>query len=420
MPLQNLGDRATGYLVSQVRQCEALFTILNPDASTALHFPIILWDNTNNGLATEQDINYAPNQPLYMAQTADNSAANSPLKQFTQFGGYSADGGLTWNLFPSVVAGTHPCVLYNGLIAVSARAAGHQNDSPGSDNLVWMPSNSGYGPFSQTPAPYYSKDGGATWTQTASFNGISGAVSETLCGAGTPSSMFMPGFWGDWIWVLRQHNLVADPVTPGTFYAHFTAGGFWKSTDGGVTWTETAGNSGVSQWTHHGQMAAVPGVSGDLWYVDGREGSTWHGLFHTTDSGTSFTRSPLFDYAWVLALGKPISGATYPTVYVYGRYTGDPNWGIFQSTDGATTFNRISYYPCGLIDYPSSMIASWDVFGLVYVGFQGNSYYYAECYPPSVHPAAPSITPGGGSIIASFDSSVSVTLASTTAGATIQ
>ena len=143
---------------------EALFTILNPDASTALHFPIILWDNTNNGLATGQDITYAPNQPLYLAQTADNSAANNPLKQFAQFGGYSADGGLTWNLFPSVVAGTHPCVLYNGLIAVSARAAGHENDPPGADNLVWFPSNSGYGPFAQTPAPYYSKNGGATWT----------------------------------------------------------------------------------------------------------------------------------------------------------------------------------------------------------------------------------------------------------------
>ena len=404
---------------------ESLFTISDPDTFTALHFPIIPWGNGNNGLSSGQDISYAPNQPLYMAQTSANAGSANPLLRESQFGGYSDDGGLTWILFPSVVTGTHPCVLYDGLIAVSTRPVGHENDPPGSDNLVWMPSNAGTeGTFGQTPAPFFSKDGGASWTQTASFNGISGSISEALCGKGTPFYMFMPPFWGDWLWGdwvygLRQHNLVADPMTPGTFYAHLTAGGFWRSTDGGVTWTRTTGSNQVAQRTHHGQMAAVPGVSGDLWYVDGREGATAHGLYHTTNGGNSFTRSGLFDYAWVLALGKPVSGATYPTIYVYGRYTGDPKWGIFQSTNGGTSFNRISYYPYGLFDWPVSMAASWDVFGTVYLGFQGNSFYYCEYYPPNVLPAAPSITPGDGSLISRFGSSVSVTLASTTTGATI-
>jgi len=189
--------------------------------------------------------------------------------------------------------------------------------------------------------------------------------------------------WGPWIFVLAQHLLVADPVTPGTFYAELTAGGFWTSTDGGVTWKQVQTSTGgqVPDLPHHGTLAAVPGVSGDLWLVDGHEGSDQHGLYHTLNGGVSFTRNPNFDFAWALALGKAASGSNYPAIYVYGRLTGDANWGIFQSVDGGVTFNRISYYPYGIIDVPNSLTASWDVFGTVYVGFEGNSYVYGQQIP---------------------------------------
>jgi hypothetical protein len=398
---------------------ETLFTIDDPDTETAQHFPIVLWDNGNNGLSSGQDINYAPNQPLYMVQDANNSLAGTPTNRSSQFSGYSADGGATWNLFQSIVAGTHPCILYDGIIAVSARASGHVNDPPGSDNIVWIPTNyNNFSYFAEGPAPFYSKDGGATWYQTASFNSTPGAFTLTPC-SGQPTYTYMPFQWGDWDISLKQHNLIADPITPGTFYVHLTAGGFWKSTDGGVTWTQTAGNGEVAQYTHHGVLAANPGASGDIWVVDGHEGATAHGLYHTLDGGNSFSRSPLFDYAWEVALGKAATAAPYPAIYVYGRYTGDPNWGIFQSTDGGNTFNRVSYYPYGLLDVPSSMAASWDTFGTIYVGFGGNSVAYAEYYPPNVAIAPPSITPGGGSLLASYDASVNVVLASTTPSAII-
>jgi hypothetical protein len=379
---------------------ETLFTIEDPDTFTAQHYPISSW-NGNNGLSSSTDISYAPNQPKYMAVLTDNLEAGNPLLTTSQFAGYSTDGGNTWSVFPSIENGNHPCFLYDGAVAISARAAGHVNDPAGADNLVWIPTNSGSdtgAPANQGPAPFYSKDGGATWTQTTSFNSAPGAVTvakPSSCSAGPASYTFMGSQWGPWNFTLSQHLLVADPITPGTFYVDLTAGGFWKSTDGGVTWTQQAG-TGAPGLPHHGTLAAVPGVSIDMWLVDGHEGATAHGLFHTTDGGNTFTRNPNFDYAWTLALGKAASGSSYPAIYVYGRLTGDPNWGVFQSIDAGVTFNRVSYYPYGLIDVPNSMTASWDVFGTVYIGFTGNSFYYLSYYDPADAPSAPVLSASAG------------------------
>ncbi|MGD0470006.1 MAG: hypothetical protein ABSA54_16630 [Terriglobales bacterium] len=353
---------------------ETLFTIKDPDTYNAQHFPIDTWDD-NNGLSDATDSSYSPNQPKDVVELSDNLDAGNPLVQSSEFSGYSTNGGETWNLFPSIVAGTHPCILYGGSIAVSARPAGHENDPAGADNLVWIPSNfNDFAVFGQGPAPFYSLDGGATWTQTASFNSAPGASQRTECPSST-SYTYMGFQWGPWIFVLSQHLLVADPVTPGTFYVDMTAGGFWKSTDGGVTWTQEAGTN-APDLPHHGTLAAVPGVSGDMWLVDGHEGATTHGLFYTRDGGKTFTRSPAFDYAWTLALGKPAPGQTYPAIYVDGLRHGDSKWGIFQSTDRGVIFNRIAYYPYGILDIPNTMTASWDVFGTVYIGFEGNTFYY--------------------------------------------
>jgi hypothetical protein len=376
---------------------ETLFTITDPDTYTAQHFPVNLWSN-GDGLASATDSNYAPNQPKYVVVVTDNLSEGNTTAPSANYSGYSADGGITWQVFPSIAAGTHPCILYFGSIAVSARAAGHENDPAGADNLVWIPSNyNDFAIFAQGPAPFYSKDGGATWTQTASFNSAPGATQRTECPSST-SYTYMGFQWGPWIFALSQHLLVADPVTPGTFYADMTAGGFWKSTDGGVTWTqETATNA--PGYPHSGTLASVPGVSGDMWLVDGHGGATSHGLFHTLDGGNTFTRSPIFDYAWTLALGKPATGQTYPAIYVDGRYHGDAKWGIFQSTDGGNTFNRIAYYPCGILDIPNTMTASWDVFGTVYIGFSGNTFYYGAYTNTATAPGAPSLSAKAGDAV---------------------
>lgn len=370
---------------------ETLFAINDPAKYNADHYPVDLWGYlpalgyNNNGLSSAQDIAYAPNQPRYLAVASDNFFAGDPQRQ--QFSGYSADGGYTWNLFPSVQYGTNPCILWGGTIAVSARPRGSEGEGAGSDNIVRLPSsNFAYGPVA--PAPFYSTDGGKTWTQTHSFDHVvdtaftqQSATQQTPCENNSNTYTYMPPFWGDWVGALMQHSLVADPVKPGTFYLNATAGGFWRSTDGGATWTQTAGSSQIPLKAHHGKLVAVPGESGHLWLVDGREGATAHGLYRTKDGGDSWVRNNNFDFALALALGKAAPGSDAATIYVYGLKTGDPTWGIFQSTDNGKTFNRISYYPKGVFDYVTTLAASWDEFGTVYVGFAGNGYAYSQYQP---------------------------------------
>jgi hypothetical protein len=152
-----------------------------------------------------------------------------------------------------------------------------------------------------------------------------------------------------------------------------------------------------------------------MWLVDGWQGAAQHGLYHTADGGSSFTKSPAFTYAWQLALGKAASGQSYPAIYVYGLLAGDPQWGIFQSVDGGNTFNRVSYYPYGIFDVPYDMAASWDVFGTVYVGFSGNSYYYVQLNANDPQASAPTFTPAAGT----YTSAQEVTIGDSTPNAII-
>ncbi|MFZ0306162.1 MAG: chitobiase/beta-hexosaminidase C-terminal domain-containing protein [Terracidiphilus sp.] len=401
---------------------ESEFSILDPDTYTAEHYPINTWANGGYGLGMSQDIAYAPNAPNYIVAPGANDETSQGTQPQFQYPSYSNDGGNTWTEFPSVTNGTHPCILYGGEVAVSARPAGQQNEAPGSDNIVWFPTNSGdpNAQFGQVPAPFFSKDGGATWTQTASFNGVAGAATFTECPSNTGYT-FLPVQMGDWIYVLAEHQLIADPLTPGTFYLKTTYGntttdgGFWKSTDGGITWAEAAGTTQVPNYTHWGRMAANPSVSGDMWLVDGWSGAHSHGLFHTTNAGNSFTKISTFTYAWQVALGKAAPGQSYPAIYVYGLLAGDPKWGIFQSVDGGNTFNRVSYYPYGIFDIPYDMAASWDVFGTVYLGFSGNSFYYVQYNANDPQASAPSFSPAAGTYTAAQE----VTLSDSTPNAAI-
>ena len=283
---------------------------------------------------------YCPNAPNYVAVvTADVHHAQSGRS----YSGYTADGGKTWRRFEGLPADASTGKPLNpaGSIAVSRRG----DWGLGRDHLVWLPTG-------KQPT-FYSRDGGKSWH---------------------PSHGFPLGS-GYWILALKQRLLMADPFTPDKFYFHGTwGGGFYVSTDGGESCAKQE-QAGLPNFVHHGQLAVNRAVQDDLWFVDGWEGASQHGLWHSTDGGRKFGKVAGIDYGITLCLGmgRGESGDAPYTVYVYGKMGTSPAWGVFSSTNaggpgsGFPATRRAS----------STSLRAWPLpgpFARVIVGFAGNSF----------------------------------------------
>lgn len=328
--------------------------ITDPDQFTAKRYNV----QTSQLLSVGNGISVCPNATNFVAISNSDIFNTSTGNNFS---GYSNDGGSTWTQFAS-----NPKALQAGSIAVSRR----NGWGLGADRIVMLPN--------ANKPPYYSHDGGATWTATTSF---------ALDANGNLSGK--TAFWNA---ALKQRALKADPFVANTFYLNLvdggSAGSFYKSTDGGITWTLVSG-SGLPRYAHNGNLEVNYNLQDDLWFADGIGGTGTnmanHGLFHSAPgSGNVFTKVAGIDYAYTMALGagRGFLGDAAYTVYFYGKLTGDAAWGIFRSVNAGVSWDRVSYYPAGLIDTPTCMAASWDTFGLVYVGFMGNSYVYGQLLSP--------------------------------------
>ncbi len=78
------------------------------------------------------------------------------------------------------------------------------------------------------------------------------------------------------------------------FYA-VSGGRFYVSTNGGQSFSATAASGLPSSGVH---FKAMPGKEGDIWLA----GDT--GLFHSTDSGASFTKAASISKAVNIGFGK--------------------------------------------------------------------------------------------------------------------
>ncbi len=340
------------------------FTIPNPDNFSAVQIPL-QQEIISQGTA----IDYVPDVPSYIAVSTSNVATSGP-----NYSGYSTNSGRTWQHFASVpryTCGSSTCDIPAGIIAVGVRGT----RTFGSDHIVLYPP--------QGFAPQYSFDGGATWHVTQSFP--LNADGLTINPASYSSFLYPQ---------LSQHMLRADPFTADKFYLKFThaPNTFYISTDGGQTWTGQS-NAALPDYTWEGQFAVNRFVKNDLWFVDGWEGANAHGVYHSTDGGQTFQQIAGVTHAIVIAIGAPSNapGDAVFTVYIYGQLATDPKWGVFRSTNAGFTWDRIAYYPTGSYDRPTTMAASQDTFGKVYIGLSGESFVYGQLAntPPPPLPGAP-------------------------------
>ncbi|HJQ23225.1 MAG TPA: xyloglucanase [Blastocatellia bacterium] len=171
-----------------------------------------------------------------------------------------------------------------------------------------------------------------------------------------------------------SHAVVrADRVNANKIYA-FKNGTFYRSTNGGASFTATTA-TGLPT-TEAADFHAVPGREGDIWLAGGATGSAY-GLWHSTDSGSTFTKLSNVSLADVVGFGMAATGQTYPTIYMQG--TVSTIRGYYRSTDAGATWVRINddahqWYASGT----KSITGDPRIYGRVYISTNGRGIIYGD------------------------------------------
>ena len=322
-PLVGTWDRAT-------------FRITDPDQYPTFHSPSPRFNSTFS-------LDYSTTDPRFIvAVTTDHRMCCSGDGQDLQ-AGYSTDGGVSWTRFPTMPLGAVRADQFGfGSIAVS---------SP--DNIVWVPS--------WNRIPQYTKDRGATWHPV------------TLPGLDPSNTNHMNGF--NWGLYLSRHNVVADKVTPGTFWIYNDNLGLYRTTDGGDSWTLIKSGQ-LTEWSFFNfKMKSVPGMAGHLFATSGTlDGGVIGALRRSTDGGVTWTDVPGVVEAHAFGFGKAAAGSSYPSIFVAGWVNG--TYGIWESYDNTATWRRIGTFPMGELSLVNSIDGDKDVVGRVYLGTGGNGAFY--------------------------------------------
>jgi xyloglucan-specific exo-beta-1,4-glucanase len=216
----------------------------------------------------------------------------------------------------------------------------------------------------------WSTDGGATWTAMTLPPGSSeGAGVWAPVDAAPAYSTDGGTTWAAVTGLAEGLMPVADPVTPGVFYAFDpSAGTVLKSADGGASFAAAAtglpAGVGAEESGSAPQLHAVPGRAGDLWLTAGDGG-----LYHSTDGAASFRLVSSVTTVATLGFGRAAPGASYPAIFLTGVVGGVQ--GIFRSTDEGASWVRINDGQHQYAWIGQTITGDRRVFGRVYLGTNG-------------------------------------------------
>jgi photosystem II stability/assembly factor-like uncharacterized protein len=261
-------------------------------------------------------IDYAELSPSTMFKVGNGDNANCEKSA-----SYSTNGGTSWTAVTSQPAG----LTGGGTVAVSAAGGG---------KVVWSPAGVGV---------YYTAANGKTWS--ASTGIPAGAVVES------------------------------DRVNGAKFYG-FSNGTFYVSTNSGASFTATAA-TGLP--TSPVRFKAVPGREGDIWLAGGSTTSGVYGLWHSTNSGASFTKLANVEEADVIGFGKAAPGQSYMALYTSAKIGGVR--GIYRSDDAGATWVRINDDQHQYGWTGSTITGDPRIYGRVYIGTNGRGMFYADPTP---------------------------------------
>jgi xyloglucan-specific exo-beta-1,4-glucanase len=223
---------------------------------------------------------------------------------------------------------------------------------------------------------------GSTWWQAQAPSGVTsggnvavsadgGAIVWSPGGVGVHSSTTYGSNWSASTGVPAGAVVESDRVNPSKFYA-LSGGTFYVSTNKGASFTST-GATGLPAAAK--KFKAVYGREGDIWLAGGSD-TTTYGLWHSVDSGATFTKISGVEKADNVSFGKAAPGQSYPAIYIIAQIDGVR--GLFRSNDMAATWVRINDNQHQYGNFGEALSGDPRVYGRVYLGTNGRGVLYGD------------------------------------------
>ncbi|HEX3927342.1 MAG TPA: hypothetical protein VHW65_05045, partial [Gemmatimonadales bacterium] len=144
----------------------------------------------------------------------------------------------------------------------------------------------------------------------------------------------------------RARAVTGVPSQPNVAYIGFDNGGVWRSTDYGSTWHPIFDDAGMGSI---GAIAVAPS-NPDVIYVGTGAGiirpdlATGDGVYKSTDGGKTWTHLGLFDTQMIAMIDVDPKDPNRFFVAALGHpYGPNAERGIFRSTDGGKSFQKVLY-----------------------------------------------------------------------------
>src|SRR5271157_3353974 len=178
--------------------------------------------------------------------------------------------------------------------------------------------------------------------------GVAGGYTATASAQEYPESLYQEMRWRE-IGPLRggrTRGVAGVPSQPSVFYIGVCNGGVWKTDDYGRTWTPIFDHEPTGSI---GALAVAPSDP-NIIYVASGEGlhrpdlSTGDGIYKSTDAGHTWTHLGLRDGQQIPQIAIDPHDPNRLFVAVLGHpYGPNPERGIYRSTDGGQTFEKVLY-----------------------------------------------------------------------------
>ncbi|KAI0078942.1 Oligoxyloglucan reducing end-specific cellobiohydrolase [Panus rudis PR-1116 ss-1] len=278
----------------------------------------------------------------------------------------------------------------------------------------------GNGDSSEGKQVALSTDSGATWSADyGAADNVSGgkialsADGDTVLWRSASNGVLVSQYTNPFSSVpsLPSDAAIASDKKNNSIFYGASGSKFYLSTDGGKTFS-AKGSLGSS--TSPVKIVVNPEVTGDVWV------STDKGIFHSTDTGSTFSQLSGVSQAWAIALGAPKSTGGYPALFAAANIGGV---GYFRSDDAGVNWVQINDAAHGFGSASANCLtADPRIYGRVYIGTNGRGIFFGDASgaapaPSNTPPAttsAPSTTSAPASTTTKSSSSVSTTPASTT------